>query len=76
VGAMDTVLRDELYNGNAKMEKCAVVIREAENFIRFGSFEGSQISHRKLLLDYLLKNHFKFEETLEKEDNKQNGNSL
>ena len=54
------MLRDELYNGNARMEKCAVVIREAENFLRFGSFEGNQISLRKMLLDYLLKYHFEF----------------
>ena len=50
------------------MEKCAVVIREAENFIRFGSFESSQISQKKLLLDYLLKYHFEL--FIKNEDNK------
>lgn len=40
------------------MEKCAVVIREAESFLRFGSFEGNQVSLKKMLLDYLLKYHF------------------
>jgi serine/tyrosine/threonine adenylyltransferase len=32
------VQRDKLYNGNAKMEKCAVVLRVAPTFMRFGSF--------------------------------------
>ena len=33
------VLRDKLYNGNAAKEKCAVVLRVAPTFFRFGSFE-------------------------------------
>ena len=33
------VIRDKLYNGNAEMEKCAVVLRVAPTFFRFGSFE-------------------------------------
>ena len=33
------VVRDIHYDGNPKMEKCAVVLRLAETFIRFGSFE-------------------------------------
>lgn len=33
------VLRDKLYNGNAEKEKCAVVMRVAPTFLRFGSFE-------------------------------------
>ena len=33
------VRRDKLYNGNAKDEKCAVVMRVAPTFMRFGSFE-------------------------------------
>jgi len=35
----DTVPRDIRYDGNVKDEKCAVIIRMAENFIRFGSFQ-------------------------------------
>lgn len=34
-----TVARDKLYTGNVKQEPCAVVMRVAPNFIRFGSFE-------------------------------------
>ena len=33
-----TVIRDKLYDGNAKAEKCAVVLRVAPTFIRFGTF--------------------------------------
>ncbi|DAZ94836.1 TPA: hypothetical protein N0F65_012525 [Lagenidium giganteum] len=33
------VLRDMFYDGNAKVEPCAVVLRVARTFIRFGSFE-------------------------------------
>ena len=34
-----TVKRDRFYNGNVIDEKCAVVLRVAPTFIRFGSFE-------------------------------------
>ena len=34
-----TVIRDMFYDGNPKLEKCAVVLRIAPSFIRFGSFE-------------------------------------
>ncbi|XDV28989.1 hypothetical protein PO909_032173 [Leuciscus waleckii] len=33
------VMRDIFYNGNARMERCSVVLRIAPSFIRFGSFE-------------------------------------
>ncbi len=33
------VVRDILYDGNPRLETCAVVLRLAESFIRFGSFE-------------------------------------
>jgi serine/tyrosine/threonine adenylyltransferase len=33
------VVRDKLYDGNPIMEKCAVVMRVAPTFMRFGSFE-------------------------------------
>lgn len=35
----EKILRDQFYDGNAKMEPCAVVSRLAQSFIRFGSFE-------------------------------------
>lgn len=34
-----TVVRDMFYDGHPKYEKCAVVLRMAPSFIRFGSFE-------------------------------------
>lgn len=34
-----TVTRDKMYQGFEEQEKCAVVLRVAPNFIRFGSFE-------------------------------------
>lgn len=33
------VVRDIFYDGNPRMERCAVVLRIAQSFIRFGSFE-------------------------------------
>ena len=33
------VVRDKLYTGNPEDEKCAVVMRVAPTFYRFGSFE-------------------------------------
>ena len=35
----DTVVRDKLYDGKRIREKCAVVMRVAPTFLRFGSFE-------------------------------------
>jgi len=35
----ETVVRDKLYEGNVQHERCAVVMRVAPTFIRFGSFE-------------------------------------
>lgn len=34
-----TAIRDIFYDGNPKLERCAVVLRIAPTFIRFGSFE-------------------------------------
>jgi len=39
VSDQSKVKRDKLYDGNAKDEKCAVVMRVAPSFMRFGSFE-------------------------------------
>lgn len=35
----EQVMRDEMYNGNPKAEKGAVVMRTAQSFLRFGHFE-------------------------------------
>jgi len=57
----DEVMRDMLYNGNAAMEKGAIVCRVAPTFIRFGSFEifaaRQDIPSLQRLLDYTIK-HF------------------
>ncbi|KAF0683562.1 Aste57867_24419 [Aphanomyces stellatus] len=39
VSTTETVLRDMFYDGNAQHEPCANVLRIAQTFIRFGSFE-------------------------------------
>ncbi|XP_012881220.1 PREDICTED: selenoprotein O [Dipodomys ordii] len=39
VTSESTVVRDVFYDGNPRYEKCAVVLRIAPTFIRFGSFE-------------------------------------
>uniref|UniRef100_A0A8D0N2L3 Selenoprotein O n=1 Tax=Sus scrofa TaxID=9823 RepID=A0A8D0N2L3_PIG len=39
VVSQSTVVRDVLYDGNPRPEKCAVVLRIAPTFLRFGSFE-------------------------------------
>ena len=71
----DAVMRDIFYNGNAKPEKCAVVLRLAPTWFRIGSLEilakSSEIDELKKLIDYILKNHFahvKPARHLEKED--------
>jgi uncharacterized protein YdiU (UPF0061 family) len=33
------VKRDKFYNGNVKLERCAVVLRVSPTFMRIGSFE-------------------------------------
>ncbi|XP_023443062.2 protein adenylyltransferase SelO, mitochondrial [Dasypus novemcinctus] len=39
VTSESTVVRDMFYDGNPKHERCAVVLRVAPTFLRFGSFE-------------------------------------
>jgi len=57
----DEVLRDVMYDGNAAMEKGAVVCRVAPSFIRFGNFQifasRGDIGNLKLLADYTIR-HF------------------
>ena len=68
------VMRDKLYNGNAEMEKCAVVMRVAPTFFRFGSFEiflpedskthrsgpshGLKEQMMQPMIDYLIENFY------------------
>ena len=68
-------MRDIFYNGNAKPEKCAVVLRLAPTWFRIGSLEilakSSEIDELKKLIDYILNHHFahvKPARHLEKED--------
>lgn len=87
IGSSSEVLRDVLYNGNAKNEKCAVVARVAPSFLRFGSFEifkdsdrysghaGPSAGYEKdilpKMLEYVLKFHYKEVDGLVKK-NKEN----
>jgi len=75
IGSSNEVVRDILYNGNPKNEKCAVVTRVAPSFMRFGSFEifkdidkysghsGPSVGLEKdmlpKMLEYLIKFHYR-----------------
>ncbi len=58
----DTVMRDIFYDGNAKMEKCAVVLRLAPTWFRIGSFEilakTQEFTEFNQLLNFVLENNF------------------
>jgi uncharacterized protein YdiU (UPF0061 family) len=65
-----TVERDPLYTGRVKAEKCAVVSRVAETFLRFGSFQicteegdragpcAGDTAALGVLFDYVASEHF------------------
>ncbi|KAF4707934.1 hypothetical protein FOZ63_000528, partial [Perkinsus olseni] len=72
----DKVLRDINYDGNAKFEPTAVVVRLAETFIRFGSFEifkpidsitgrsgpsAGDIKLLRKLVDFVVENYYEAE---------------
>ncbi|KAH9261395.1 hypothetical protein BASA81_000027 [Batrachochytrium salamandrivorans] len=40
------VVRDMLYDGHPTRERCSVIVRVAESFLRFGSFEIAKITDR------------------------------
>lgn len=77
--------RDPLYNGRKIMEKCAIVMRLAPTFLRFGSFEifkptddlsgeggpshGREQEMMPGMLDYLLNNHFSEIAKLQSDEN-------
>ncbi|SFI37296.1 protein adenylyltransferase SelO [Halpernia frigidisoli] len=58
----EDVLRDEQYNGNARYEDGAVIIRTAESFLRFGHFEllsaQKETETLKNLADFTIENYF------------------
>ncbi|RLJ69026.1 uncharacterized protein YdiU (UPF0061 family) [Lacinutrix venerupis] len=58
----DQVLRDMLYNGNAALEKGAIVCRVAPSFLRFGNYQilaaQEDTTTLKTLVDYTIKHHF------------------
>jgi uncharacterized protein YdiU (UPF0061 family) len=62
VATGESVLRDLLYDGNARQEPGAVVCRVAPSFIRFGNFEifAARDDHAVLrtLADYTITTHF------------------
>ena len=55
-------MRDIFYNGNAKPEKCAVVLRLAPTWFRIGSLEilakNSETAELNKLIDFILMHHF------------------
>ena len=59
----EEVLRDMLYDGNARYEPGAICCRVAPSFIRFGSFQifASRGDHENLrrLVDFTIKNYFR-----------------
>jgi len=58
----DPVLRDMFYNGNAQLEKGAVVCRVAPSFVRFGNFQifamRQDWENLKKLTDYTIRNFY------------------
>lgn len=58
----EKVLRDEQYNGNARYEEGAVIIRTAESLLRFGHFElvssRKEYDTLKKLADFTIENYF------------------
>lgn len=57
-----TVERDMFYDGNPRHERCAVVCRVSESFLRFGHFElpaaREDFGLLKQLADFAIRNHF------------------
>jgi len=80
------VVRDMFYDGRAKLEDCAVVLRLSPSFLRFGSFEifkpvdrytgreGSSVGNLPLLkqmLDFTVKNFYpEIERSFESQEEK------
>ena len=58
----DAVVRDVLYNGNARPEPGAVVCRVAPSFLRFGNYElpssRGDVELLRTLVDYTIRTHF------------------
>ena len=58
----EKVLRDMMYDGNARYEPGAVVCRVAPNFIRFGNFQifsaRGDLENLKRLVDFMIENYF------------------
>ncbi len=56
------VLRDMFYDGNARLEPGAVVVRVAPSFLRFGSYEifasRGEVEPLRALVDHTLRHHF------------------
>jgi len=58
----DQVLRDMFYDGNAELEKGAIVCRVAPSFVRFGNFQifmaRQDLENLKKLTDYTIQNFY------------------
>jgi uncharacterized protein YdiU (UPF0061 family) len=62
VSTGDQVLRDMFYNGNAKFEPGAIVMRAAPSFLRFGNFEilaaNKELENLRKLTDWTIAEHY------------------
>lgn len=62
VSTGEEVLRDMFYNGNAKYEPGAIVMRVSESFLRFGSFELLAVrkdrEQLQQLVDWTINHHY------------------
>ena len=70
----DAVVRDIFYDGHAKMERCAVVLRLAPTWFRIGSFQilsqHAEIPELRQLLSFIIENNFKHLQEIEGEENR------
>ena len=70
----DEVVRDIFYDGHAKMERCAVVLRLASTWFRIGSLQilsaHAEIPELKKLLKFILENNFKHLLDIQDEENR------
>ncbi|XP_046603302.1 protein adenylyltransferase SelO-like [Neodiprion virginianus] len=58
----DAVYRDQFYSGQIRSERAAILLRVAPSWFRFGSLEilarQGELLHLKMLVDYIIENHF------------------
>lgn len=62
INSESLAIRDMFYDGNAKQERCAIVCRVSESFLRFGHFElpaaREDVTLLRQFADYAIAQHF------------------